>query len=134
MNTLEAKVSKIESIDGVSIVSFVTLDVELRMMSLGLNTPIEVGSEVLLGVKASSIALAKNLHGILSISNQLQCRIDSLEEGSLLWSVKLLFGEFRLESIVTKSSAVKMGLKGGDEVVALIKSSELSILEVKAKG
>ena len=48
--------------------------------------------------------------------------------------MKLLFGEFRLESIVTKSSAVKMGLKRGDEVVALIKSSELSILEVKAKG
>ena len=131
MNIIDAKVSNIESAEGISIVTFEAFGSELRMMSLGLNTPIEVGSEVLLGVKASSIALAKNLRGSLSTSNQLVCRIERLKKGALLCSVKLLFGESILESIITKNSSLMMELEEGDEVIALIKSSELSILEVK---
>ncbi len=131
MNILEARVSNIEHADGISIVSFESSATQLRMMSLGLNTPIKTGSEVLLGVKASSIALAKDFTGELSTSNQLVCRIVSVENGTLLCSVKLLFQKYTIESIITKSSSLKMNLKEGDEVIALIKSSELSIVKVK---
>ncbi len=133
MNTIAAKVKSIESAQGISIVSFESSGVDLRMMSLGLNTPIEIGSEVLLGVKSSGVALAKNLTGMLSTSNQLVCRIKSVTMGEMLCSVKLVFGEYILESIITKRSSLKMDLKEGDEVIALIKSSELSIVEVRGE-
>ncbi|WP_200764022.1 TOBE domain-containing protein [Nitrosophilus alvini] len=82
-----------------------------------------------LGVKATNIALAKNLDGQLSISNQLTCTIEQINNGELLSSVKLRIGSHLIESIITRESSLRMNLKTGDIVVALIKASELSIIE-----
>lgn len=91
---------------------------------------IQVGSIVMLGVKASSVSIAKHLESELSISNQLQTTLVSMNNGHLLTSVKLRFGDAILESIITLDSSKRLGLQEGDTVVALIKSSDLSILEL----
>jgi len=131
MNKLKATISEIQSVDNLCIVSFVAQDTQMQMMSLGLNPNIKVGSSVILGVKSSNIFLAKNLSGMLSASNQLKCKIKSINNGKLLSSIKLEFGDEIIQSVITLSSSIKMNLLEGDEVVAIIKSSELSILEVK---
>ncbi len=131
MNHIEAKVIKIEQKDNITLVSFASQGQNLRMMSLGLNTPIKEGSQVTLGVKATSIALAKNLSGEISMSNQLPCKIEALNKGELLCSITLRFGDALIESITTLKSANTMNLELEDEVIALIKASELSILEVR---
>jgi molybdate transport system regulatory protein len=100
------------------------------MMSLELNKNIKIGADVTLGVKASSISLAKNLSTGLSISNQLQTTIISVNNGTLLASIKLRFEDFILESIITLESSKRLSLHEGDTIVALIKSSDLSILEL----
>ena len=130
MNSIIATVSNIESTDNITIVTFQTSNQQLRMMSLGLNTPISIGSKVKLGAKASSIALAKGLSGMLSTSNQLKCSIESVNNGVLLSSIKLRLGNSIIESVITKESSIKMKLQKGDTILALIKASELSILEV----
>jgi molybdopterin-binding protein len=130
MNFIEAIVSDIQSNDSITIVTFDFDNTHLRMMSLDLNTPIVIGSKVKLGIKASSIALAKDLSGVMSISNQLQSVVKSVNNGELLSSVKLDIKGFILESIITLASSKKLTLKENDNVVALIKSSELSIIEV----
>ena len=67
---------------------------------------------------------------MLSYSNQLQVQITSIERGKLLSSILLKLGSFSLESMTSTDAVERLDLKEGDEVIALIKANELSILEV----
>ena len=129
MSSFKARVTKIESEDTLHIVTFSIGNKTLKMMSLDLNASLKVESEVRLSVKATAVALGKDLGGMLSYSNQLALKIKTLKEGKLLSSVLLEDKDFTLESIITSASVRRMNLKIGEEVIALIKSSDLSICE-----
>ena len=130
MSLINARVEQIESEDIIHIVTFQAANNLLKMMSLELPAALVVGTDVRLQVKATSVALAKDLSGELSYSNQIECQIESIEEGKLLSSVMLKAKELRLESIITTASLQRLSLSQGDSVTALIKSSDLSIAEV----
>ncbi len=130
MNKIDATLTVIEHSQGISVVSFGSSNQHLKMMSLDLDESMKVGVKVRLGVKASSISIAKNLRGELSIANQLKSTVVSVNNGTLLSSVKLRFGDFILESIITSESSKRLDLQENDAVIALIKSSDLSILEL----
>ncbi|MDF1881097.1 TOBE domain-containing protein [Sulfurimonas sp. MAG313] len=130
MNYITAHISKIQSIDTINVVSFISHDQSLKMMSLELDASLQVGTQLRLGTKSSNVSLAKAFSGELSIDNQLPCTISGFEVGELLVVVKLNFFDTMIESIITKDSFVRMKLQKGDAVIALIKSSELSIVEV----
>jgi molybdopterin-binding protein len=129
MSKFKAKIIDIEAVDVLHIVSFDFNGVRLQMLSLDLKDDIIIGTEVLLSVKASNVALAKNSSAMLSFSNQLKATITSCEHGKLLTQVDLVIGDVSFESIVTKEKAIEMDLKIDDEVTILIQASELSILE-----
>jgi len=131
MNNIKAIVTNIQTVDNLSIVTFQAKDTQMKMMSLGLNTPIEIDSKVILGVKASSVLIAKDLSGMISSSNQLPCIVKNVKNGELLSSLNLSFNDTTIQSVITKDSSLKMNLQKGDSVLAIIKASELSILEVK---
>ena len=101
----------------------------LKMVSLELPK-IEIGTEVLLSIKPTFVALAKNLSGELSYSNMLDATIETIEMGEILCSVTLVCNGYALESIITKESAVAMKLHKNDKVTALIKATEISICEI----
>ncbi len=130
MNYIKAEISAIDSIGTINLVHFKVQTEVMKMISLELDQSLKVGTHVHLGAKATNIAIAKTFSGELSISNQLSSVITSLQMGELLCSVKFDFLGTSLESIITKDSAMKMNLKEGDAITALIKSSELSIVEV----
>jgi len=136
MSQLIATVKNIESVDNLNIVTFVCNDEILKMMSLDLNDTIEVGKRVVLVCKPTSVALAnptmdhKAFSEMLSYANQIKVNIASMDVGKLLSSLKLNFGDFVLESIITTASLKRMNLNENDELLALIKSNELSIQEV----
>jgi molybdopterin-binding protein len=100
------------------------------MMSLDLDNRIKVGTKVRLVVNPSHIAIAKDLRGMVSYSNQLKSTIINIENGLLLSSIKLAVEDLILESIITLNSSQRLDLKIGDNVTLLIKASDLSILEV----
>ena len=130
MNRIEATVTAIEQHDNISIVSFEAEGRPMRMMALDLTLPVEVGSRVILGFKASHVALGRRLSGEISLSNRLDAVIESVETGALLGSVMLRVGPALIESIITRESAERMHLKAGDAITALIKASDLSVMEV----
>ncbi|WP_198305997.1 TOBE domain-containing protein [Arcobacter vandammei] len=130
MSNLVAKVSKISSNQNLNIVEFDFLDTTLKMMSLDLPKGISIGKSVELLIKPTNVIIAKGVLGEISLSNRIFATIQSLENGELLSSMKLKIGSYYLESIITKSSSQKMNLKKGDEILALIKASDLSILRV----
>ena len=136
MSRLIATVINIESIDNLNIVTFICNDETLKMMSLDLNETIQIGKKVVLVCKPTSVALAKptmdekQFSEMLSYSNQIKVTIASMDVGHLLSSIKLQFGDFSLESIITSASVERMNLSENDELLALIKANELSIQEV----
>ncbi|MEA1917134.1 MAG: TOBE domain-containing protein [Campylobacterota bacterium] len=130
MSYFDATVCKIDSCDSLHVVEFKFHKQTLKMMSLDLSENIVIGSRVKLVVKPSHVSIAKNFSGEISCSNKLSATITSCENGELLTALTLdVFGS-TLESIITKSSSLKMALHVDDCVTALIKSSELSITEV----
>jgi len=127
MNQINASVIEIQSVDNLNIVTFDANNHLLKMMSLDLSSELAVDTKVALSFKPTTVAIAKNISGKLSFSNQLKVKIISMEVGKLLASLKLGFGEFTLESIITTASVKRMDLEVGESVIALIKSSDLSI-------
>jgi len=136
MSKLIATVKNIESVDDLNIVTFICNNETLKMMSLDLNDTIQIGKRVILVCKPTSVALAKPtidnkaFSEMLSYANQIKVKISSMDVGLLLSSVKLQFGDFSLESIITSASVERMKLNENDELLALIKANELSIQEV----
>jgi molybdopterin-binding protein len=71
---------------------------------------------------------AQPVHGVeLSARNQLRCRIEHLTLEGLMCEVRLAIGGQELVAVITRSSAERLGLKVGEEVLAVIKSTEVMI-------
>ena len=130
LNNIKAIVKQIHHVDGLNIVEFDFNSITLSMMSLELNSNIKVGTTVILGAKPSHITIAKNYDIEISYSNKLKTKIINIIEGKLLSSVVMICNDTKIESLITKKTQIKMDLKIEDEVVTLIKSSELFIQEV----
>jgi len=130
MNSLQAKVTTLESMENLALVSFSMGEQKLQMVSLGLPKSIKKGSDVLLGVKATNISIAKNLSGIISTSNQLKARVETLSNGKLLSTIQLRVEDTLLESIITSEASLLLNLQEGDAVMVLIKASDLSLLKL----
>lgn len=63
----------------------------------------------------------------ISARNQLRARVLSLTVDGVMAEVRLGIGDQELVSIITRGSAERLGLAEGDEVYALIKSTEVMI-------
>lgn len=130
MSQLIATIKNIKSIDSLNIVEFDFFGNTLKMMSLELNKDVQIGRKVILGVKATNVIISRNLVEEISLSNQLKATIKSIENGELLSSLYLESNNTFFESIITVDSSKRMNLKKDDEIVILIKASDISIKEV----
>jgi molybdopterin-binding protein len=63
----------------------------------------------------------------LSARNQLKGTIKSLKKGDLMAEVIVEIGVQELVSVITASSADRLGLKVGDQVAAVVKATEVMI-------
>ncbi len=64
----------------------------------------------------------------LSARNQLQGKITNVEKGTVMANIKIEVTEPNtITAIITKESAEKLGLAEGDDVTAIIKSTEVII-------
>jgi len=131
LNTIKATITDINSVDNLNIVSFISGALSLKMMSLDLNSSIKIGKDVILYAKPTAVAIGKNLSGMLSYSNKLNAVIETIDNGELLSSISLRVEDELLESIITVASSKTMDLKIADEVVVLIKASDLYIMKEK---
>ena len=132
MNKIAATVVTIQNVQNLTQVTFATAADELKMMGLELPQNIQQNTQVILTCKATNIAIAKESNTMLSFSNQLCVTVKAIEMGELLCSLLLAYEDTLLESIITADSAKRMQLKEGESVTALIKSSDLSIAEVRS--
>ena len=83
--------------------------------------------EALLGPRGLQPTVAAAGSLTLSARNRLRGRITSLRVDGLMAEVVVRIGDQDLVSVITRSSAERLGLAVGDEVVAVIKSTEVMI-------
>ena len=65
----------------------------------------------------------------ISGQNKLPGEVIAIKKGEISCQVTIQSGDSRIVSVITTDSANDMGLKIGDKVVALIKSSEVMIMK-----
>jgi molybdate transport system regulatory protein len=63
----------------------------------------------------------------LSARNQLPGVIESIQAGDIMAHVVVKVGDNLIESVITRSSADELGLKKGDPVRVVVKSTEVMI-------
>ena len=63
----------------------------------------------------------------LSARNQLRGQIKDVKLGTVMAHVVVQVGENEIESVITRRSAEELSLKPGDQVTAVIKSTEVMI-------
>ncbi|MFD9302607.1 molybdopterin-binding protein [Streptomyces sp. NPDC060048] len=85
------------------------------------------GSAVQALVKATEVALATGAVEGISIRNQIAGTIADITTGGAMASVKLVVNAGTLTAAVTKDAVEALGLAAGSSVVALIKSTEISL-------
>ena len=135
MNQLRGRIVAIESNDHLSLV-----DVEIggdTFSAMLLETPdsapyLAIGNEVQLLFKETEVSLAKNLSGQISLRNRVQGRVRAVRSGAILSEVVLEYRGQTLTSIITTRSIKRLDIKQGDEVEALIKANEVSLMEVSS--
>jgi molybdopterin-binding protein len=64
---------------------------------------------------------------MLSARNQFKGTVKSVRLGNVMAEVIVTVGNLEIVSAITRGSAEQMGLKPGDEVTAIIKSTEVLI-------
>ena len=68
------------------------------------------------------------LKGRISARNHLRGTVEEIVLGTVTAKVSVRVGENLIESVITKQSVEEMGIKEGDTVTALIKSTEVMIM------
>lgn len=64
----------------------------------------------------------------ISARNQLRGTVEEIVLGVVTAKVSVRVGENLIESVITRQSVEEMGIKVGEQVTALIKSSEVMIM------
>lgn len=85
------------------------------------------GSAVQALVKSTEVALATGPVEGLSIRNQLTGSVTEVSTGGAMGSVKVSVEGGELTAAITKDAVEDLGLSAGTSVVALIKSTEISL-------
>ncbi|MFI5251937.1 MAG: molybdopterin-binding protein [Bacteroidota bacterium] len=124
----------IRGIETSGTISAVKLDVGGDMFTCVLiETPqtatyLQVGKNAALLFKETEVLIGKNLSGMLTAANRMTAVITSIEQGKVLTQVTLKYKEYIVYSIITTQEALDTGIRIGDEVTAIVKSNEISLM------
>ena len=91
---------------------------------------IKINNTVDLAFKETEVSLAKGLSGQISLRNRMKCTVLNVERGKLLSTVRMQFGKYSITSAVTTRAIVSLQINVGDEVEALVKANEISLMKI----
>ncbi|MFJ1708260.1 molybdopterin-binding protein [Kitasatospora sp. NPDC088346] len=111
---------KVSVAGGQELTAAITVD---AVKELGLHT----GTEVRALVKSTEVALATGPLTGVSIRNQLTGTVTEVARGGAMAGVKVSVEGAELTAAITVDAADELGLAAGSPVVALIKSTEVSL-------
>lgn len=126
MNEIKAKVKDIQNKDELYLLNLSTLAGELVFVTLSVN--LKIGDEISAGFRPSCVAISKNLNDNLSYSNQISLTIQSVNFGEILTTITGAKNGVCINSIITTNSAKRLNLQVGENVVFLIKATDIFVV------
>jgi len=132
MNKLPGIITKIQQSGAILLVD---VEVEQQVFSALLIESVQqpewlvIGNSVDVVFKETEVSLAKNLSGQISMRNRMKCAVAAIERGDLLSKVKLNFRNYSVTSAITTRAVDSLNLALGEEVEALVKANEVSLME-----
>jgi molybdate transport system regulatory protein len=132
MNRLRGRIISIQSNDHVSLVD-VDVSGDIFTATL-LETPedaayLRMGNVVDVLFKETEVSLAKGLSGLISLRNRVNTTVKFVRSGIILSEVVLDYRGQAISSIITTGSIRRLDIKPGDEVEALVKANEVTLIE-----
>lgn len=132
MNRLPGCISAVESNGYLSLV-----DVEVgggQFTATLLEDPAEApylkpGIAVDVLFKETEVSLAKNLSGLISLRNRFPVVVTHINRGTIMTEVRVDYRGHALSSIITTRAVGRLQLEIGDEVEALVKANEITLME-----
>lgn len=132
MNKLTGTISKIQQSGAILLVDVDVDGHSFSAMLIESATQLEwlqEGNSIDLVFKETEVSLAKNLSGLISMRNRMKCMVQQIERGALLSKISLKFKGYTVTSAITTRSVDSLELKIGDEVEALVKANEVSLMK-----
>jgi molybdate transport system regulatory protein len=132
MNRIEVTIIQVMNSGGIIMVD---MEAEgLTMTALLIDAPhnpvwLKQGNPVYAVFKETEVSIAKDFSGKISLRNKLPCRVRQIERGELMSIVHMTFMNFQIQSAITTRSVDMLDLKNGDEVTAMIKANEITLMQ-----
>jgi len=132
MNKLPGKIIQIQQSGAILLVD---VEIEHQFFSTllieSMNKPswLCTNNIVNLVFKETEVSLAKNLSGQLSIRNRMLCKVQKVEKGVLLSKITLKYKKYTIISAVTTRSVDALQITEGDDIEALVKANEISLMQ-----
>jgi molybdopterin-binding protein len=134
MNKLTGTITQIQQSGAILLVdvdingqSFSALLIESAMQPQWLQK----GNTIDVVFKETEVSLAKGLSGLISMRNRMVCKVLQVNQGELLSNVKLQFQNVEITSAITTRSVNSLQIKVGDEIEALVKANEISLMKIR---
>lgn len=106
----------------------------LAMTALLIDAPVnpgwlKQGSQIYAVFKETEVSIAKDFSGKISLRNKLPCIVQKIERGELLSIIHMAFKDYLIQSAITTRSVDMLELQPGDEVTAMIKANEITLMQ-----
>jgi molybdate transport system regulatory protein len=132
MNRIEVTIRQVLNSGGI-----IMVDIEaagLMMTALLIDAPhnpgwLKQGNLIYAVFKETEVSIAKDFSGKISLRNKLPCRVRHVERGELLSIIHLTFMDHQIQSAITTRSVDMLDLKKDDEVTAMIKANEITLMQ-----
>lgn len=130
MNKLTGNITAIQTSNTLSLVK-ITVD-NTFFTAIVIDTPetlsyLKMGNSAKLFFKETEVIIAKTTDLNISVQNKLLCKISNINSGEILSEISLEFGNNTIQSIITTNACQQLNLQENDEVMALIKTNEISL-------
>lgn len=79
--------------------------------------------------KETEVSLAKNLSGLISLRNRMQCQVLKVERGELLSKITMQFQQHIISSAITTRAVDSLQIVVGDSIEAMVKANEVSLMK-----
>ena len=111
---------------------FITVDSKtqpFKLLTLELSDYFRSGRVVSMIFKETEVAVAKGSSEQVSMANQIPSKIVAIHVGRIMTQLELISKVGRISSLITTDSFLRLNLKIGDKVTALIKATEISLMD-----
>lgn len=127
-NKIKARVVGINTNNSLNLVNLSSDIGELTFVSLDVSLSIG-DDDVVVGFKSSCVAICKTKMEDLSYSNQIEVSIFDIQKGEILTKVSGKANDVFISSLITTNSANRLNLQIGQNVVFLIKSTDMFLVQ-----